>query len=72
MSFEIKICGFCKGVGSIEDHDFRDSTYKECEKCKGTGRVIQRTYTLTLPLESKQIFYNKDREIIKIINEKYS
>lgn len=71
---EIKICPGCDGAGEIIVHDSigsHETDYKKtrCERCKGTGRVYERNYTLEIPYAdacSKE-YLKADEFIVKII-----
>lgn len=46
----IKICDRCEGTGKINETDiFGDLEFLTCKKCKGSGRLYTRTFTLTIP-----------------------
>jgi excinuclease UvrABC ATPase subunit len=66
----IVICNTCKGDGKIDiETYFQQSELKACPSCKGTGRRIQKQYTLTIPYTEEQSEFRKtDEEIFKLIN----
>jgi len=65
------ICKSCDGEGRIKETEYRDWKYVQCSRCKGTGRLLSRTYTIEVPftLEPKElsVLYKIDSKIIEII-----
>ena len=63
---ELIICGYCKGYGSIEVDTSsgrdRDSEIQECDECKGSGRLVQKTTTDYKPFKYN---YEKHRHYLK-------
>ena len=70
---KIEICGICKGTGyTIEDVGTHQSEYvsPSCHNCKGTGRVLTRSYNLCVPYTTDtDEIYDTDSKILNLIRE---
>lgn len=64
----IVICENCKGDGVIEDNTINDIAFIVCSKCGGTGRLRNKTYTISVPFNTELgKFLEADEKIISII-----
>ena len=68
---DIEICKTCGGQGEVEHrNDYNEKELISCSKCNGTGRVLTRTLTYTVPFDSDiQKVYKYDKKIIELIRE---
>jgi Zn finger protein HypA/HybF involved in hydrogenase expression len=70
---DIKICPDCKGEGTIlevtEHLIHNEYETVRCEKCKGSGKIYERTYTLQIPWIDKndEKFHHVDKVILDSI-----
>jgi len=64
----IVICGNCEGHGSLTVREMDGYTEHQCNKCRGKGRVMKRTYTIEMPYGTKtQEYLDTDRQISELI-----
>ena len=68
---DVKICTSCNGEGTVEISDYRNEKETiECPKCKGTGRLLTRTYSYEVPFTNERSkIYEFDSKIIEMIRE---
>lgn len=67
------LCDRCDGAALVEFWEgghHSDKIIEDCPKCNGTGRLLSRSYNITLPFGSDLIEYFKaDKEICEIIQK---
>lgn len=70
----IILCNTCKGVGTIDRYtdDYHDS-FKvpvHCDSCNGTGKQLTRSYTITVPFGTNEIFVNNiNTKMFQLVQE---
>ena len=67
---EIRLCSNCQGKGTIETRGSEGYDMQECTRCKGSGRLMTKTYQVELPFNSDMTqFHISERKILDAIKE---
>lgn len=69
---EVILCNSCEGEGQCKvETDYRgDWEFQKCKSCNGTGRLIERSYSYTVPFDTKkELIYEYDTKIFELIRK---